>query len=233
MVYNWINIIQNYLLPPTCILCGNDGFDLQDICQSCYLHLPRNNLCCYRCAAILEIPSVTPILCGRCLSRRPAVDETYAPFIYQGAMRYLITSLKFGAQYKNARLLGLLLAGRLKQTAERPDCILPVPLHKARYRQRGFNQAIEIARTVSKELQIPLDLTSCRRHSNTPHQTTLTAKQRRKNLKNAFSLIKPVQAQHIALLDDVMTTGSTVYELAYLLKKAGVNRVDVWVCARA
>lgn len=148
-------------------------------------------------------------------------------------MRYLITSLKFGAQYKNARLLGLLLAGRLKQTAERPDCILPVPLHKARYRQRGFNQAIEIARTVSKELQIPLDLTSCRRHSNTPHQTTLTAKQRRKNLKNAFSLIKPVQAQHIALLDDVMTTGSTVYELACLLKKAGVNRVDVWVCARA
>lgn len=148
-------------------------------------------------------------------------------------MRYLITSLKFGAQYKNARLLGLLLAGCLKQTAERPDCILPVPLHKARYRERGFNQAIEIARTVSKELQIPLDLTSCRRHSNTPHQTTLTAKQRRKNLKNAFSLIKPVQAKHIALLDDVMTTGSTVYELAYLLKKAGVSRVDVWVCARA
>jgi len=78
-------------------------------------------------------------------------------------MRHLITSLKFGAHYKNARLLGLLLAEHLKKTAQRPDLIVPIPLHKARYRQRGFNQAIEIAKTVSKELQIPLDLGGCPR----------------------------------------------------------------------
>jgi ComF family protein len=173
------------------------------------------------------------MLCGRCLSLRPAFDETYAPFIHQGAIRHLITSLKFKADYKNARLLGMLLAEHLDKTAKRPDCILPVPLHKARYRQRGFNQAIEIARTVSRELQIPLDLNSCLRHRNTPHQTALSAKKRWKNLKNAFSIIKPVSAQHIAILDDVMTTGSTVHELAALLKKAGVSKVDVWVCARA
>jgi ComF family protein len=173
------------------------------------------------------------MLCGRCLSRHPAFDETYAPFIHQGAIRHLIGTLKFGANYKNARLLGMLLAEHLQQTAERPELILPVPLHKSRYRERGFNQAIEIARTVGKELQIPLDLASCRRHRDTPHQTQLTAKKRRKNLKNAFSVIKPIHARHIAILDDVMTTGSTAHELAYVLKKAGASRVDVWVCARA
>ncbi|MGZ8192242.1 MAG: ComF family protein [Methylobacter sp.] len=233
MVSNWIDIIQDYLFPPTCILCGNPGFNSRDICNSCYGHLPGNNQCCYQCAEILEIPATSPMLCGRCLSLRPAFDETYAPFIHQGAIRHLITSLKFKADYKNARLLGMLLAEHLHKTAQRPDCILPVPLHKARYRQRGFNQAIEIARTVSRELQIPLDLISCHRHRNTPHQTALSAKKRRKNLKNAFSIIKPVYAQHIAILDDVMTTGSTVHELAAVLKKAGVGKVDVWLCARA
>jgi ComF family protein len=148
-------------------------------------------------------------------------------------MRYLITSLKFGAHYKNARLLGLLLSDHLKQTAQRPDLIVPIPLHKVRYCQRGFNQAIEIAKTVAKELNIPLDLNSCIRHRDTPHQSALSAKQRRKNIKNAFSIIKPLYAQHIAILDDVMTTGSTAHELAYVLKKAGVDQVDVWVCARA
>ncbi|MDP3589058.1 MAG: ComF family protein [Methylobacter sp.] len=233
MVYNWINIIQDYLLPPTCILCGNPGHNSRDICHSCYTQLPRNNLCCYRCAEILETPATAPVLCGRCLSRHPAFDETVAPFIHQGAIRHLIGSLKFGANYKNARLLGMLLADHLKQTAERPDLIIPVPLHKARYRERGFNQAIEIARTVAKEMQIPLDLTSCKRHRDTPHQTQIPAKKRQKNLKNAFSIIKPIHARHIAILDDVMTTGTTAHELAYILKKAGASRVDAWVCARA
>jgi ComF family protein len=173
------------------------------------------------------------VLCGRCLSHPPAFDQTYAPFVHQGAIRHLVGSLKFGSCYKNARLLGLLLAEHVKQTADRPELILPVPLHKARYRSRGFNQAIEIARTVANELNLPLDLNSCIRHRDTPHQTQLSAQKRRKNLKHAFSLIKPLQVRHVAILDDVMTTGSTVHELAALLKKSGVTQVDVWVCARA
>ncbi|TAN67178.1 MAG: ComF family protein [Methylobacter sp.] len=245
MVYNWINIIQDYLLPPTCILCGSPGYNSRDICHLCYTQLTRNTLCCSRCAEILESPTTAPVLCGRCLSRQPAFDRTYAPFIHQGAIRHLIGALKFGADYKNARLLGLLLAEHLTNLFQadlhfpegcrpgKPDLILPVPLHKSRYRQRGFNQAIEISRTVAKELQIPLDLTSCRRRRDTPHQTQLPAKKRRQNLKNAFSIIKPIHARHIAILDDVMTTGSTAHELACILKKAGASRVDVWVCARA
>jgi len=240
MVNNWIDIIQDYLLPPTCILCGNPGYNALDLCYPCYTQLPGNNLCCYRCAEMLDIGTgatrtkpLPAVLCGRCLSRPPAFDQTYAPFIHQGAIRHLISNLKFGANYKNARLLGMLLAEHLKLAAELPDLILPVPLHKARYRSRNFNQAIEIARTVGRELQLPLDLTSCRRHRDTPHQTALPAKKRRKNLKNAFSIIHPIHVRHIAILDDVMTTGSTAHELAYLLKQAGVSQVDVWVCARA
>ncbi|MDD2723816.1 MAG: ComF family protein [Methylovulum sp.] len=233
LVYNWLDIIQDYLLPPTCLLCGNPGMPHRDLCQPCHQQLPRNTQCCYQCADRLPTPSSAPMLCGRCLSQRPAFDETYAPFVYGDSLRYLVMGLKFGAQYKNARLLGHLLAGHLQKTAEKPELILPVPLHNSRYRQRGFNQAIEIARTVSKEIQVPLDLHTCRRRHDTPHQSNLTAKQRRKNIKNAFAVVKPITVRHVAVLDDVMTTGSTVHELAKVLKKAGVARVDVWVCARA
>jgi ComF family protein len=233
MGYNWIDIIQDYLFPPTCILCGNPGFDDLDICGFCYRRLVRNNSCCYRCAETFTIAPASPALCGRCLSSQPAFDETYAPFIYQDEIRYLITSLKFAAHHKNARLLGMLMVEHLKQTAQKPELIVPIPLHKTRYQQRGFNQAFEIAKTVSRKLRIPLDPLSCLRHRDTPHQTELTAKQRRKNIKHAFTIIKPIRAQHVAVLDDVMTTGSTVHELASVLKKSGVSRVDVWVCARA
>lgn len=231
--YNWIKIIQDFLFPPTCLMCGNQGFDSRDLCHSCYKHLPRNTQCCFQCADLLEFPTTNPVLCGRCLGKKPAFDRTYAPFIHQGAIRHLITTLKFNAQYQNARLLGLMLAEHLRQVAEIPDCIVAVPLHKSRYRQRGFNQAIEIAAILSKQLLVPLDLTSCERYRDTPHQTRLSAKKRRKNIKNAFKLNHPLAAKHIAIVDDVMTTGSTVHELAALLKKSGVRKVDVWVCARA
>ncbi len=233
MVHNWLNIIQDYLLPPTCLLCGNKGFKSHDLCDICYQRLLRNKRSCYRCAEIFESNVSTPSLCGHCISTPPAFDETYAPFVYQAEMRHLVTQLKFGGHTKNARLLGLLLAEHLKQTAQLPELIIPVPLYKKRYRERGFNQALEIAKTVGKSLNIPLDMTSCHRMHDTPHQIGLTALQRRKNLEKAFTLIKPIKAQHVAILDDVMTTGSTVNELASLLKKSGIERVDVWVCARA
>jgi ComF family protein len=232
IVNNWLNIIQDTLLPPTCILCGNSGFNSKDICETCYRRLPKNNLCCYRCAEMFTSPIALPALCGRCLSETPAFDETYAPFIHQDEIRHLITGLKFGAQFKNARLLGCLLADHVDKAAEKPGCIIPVPLHKARYHDRGFNQALEIARTVSKTLEIPVNYTSCIRHKDTPHQTGLSAKKRRQNLRRAFSVQNPMHG-HVAILDDVMTTGSTVNALAKELKKAGVGRVDVWVCARA
>lgn len=232
-VDNWLNIIQDYVLPPTCLLCGNAGWQNHDICLICQQHLLQNHHCCYQCGEHFALPPAVPMLCGRCIAQPPAFDETHAPYIHQGAIRHLVTTLKFGATYKNARLLGQLLADQLRDSHRQPELLIPVPLHKSRYRQRGFNQSIEIARTVSKELAIPLDLSSCQRLRNTPQQSNLTAKQRRKNIKNAFAVVKPISASHVAIIDDVMTTGSTMDELAKVLKKAGVEKVDVWVCARA
>ncbi|WP_428357804.1 ComF family protein [Methyloprofundus sp.] len=111
--------------------------------------------------------------------------------------------------------------------------IIPVPLHPKRYRQRGFNQTLEIGKIISQQLFIPIDNRCCLHIKNTPHQISLSGKQRQKNIKNAFQLQSTPEAQHIAILDDVLTTGATANELAKELKITGVSRVDVWVCARA
>ncbi|ASF48453.1 ComF family protein [Methylovulum psychrotolerans] len=232
-VDNWLNIIQDYWLPPTCLLCGNAGERPRDLCQACYGQLLRPTQHCYQCAEPLPSPSAVPLRCGRCISRRPAFDETHAAFVYDDALRYLVTGLKFAAHYKNARLLGHLLAETVRQNAETPQLLIPVPLHKHRYRQRGFNQSLEIARTVAHSLNIPLRVDACQRCHDTPQQSRLNAKQRRQNLRHAFVVAKPLNVRHVAIIDDVMTTGSTVHEVAKVLKKAGVERVDVWVCARA
>ena len=202
-----------------------------DLCRACYDDLSRNLHCCYRCGEPFETAISTPQLCGRCLKKSPHFDETHAPFLYDDLLRFLITQLKFNQRYLHARLLGNLLATHLEQTAELPECIIPVPLHRRRYQERGFNQSLEIARHLANRLSIPLDLNSCIRNRNTAHQTELPAKQRRKNLRNAFSVISPLNHQHIVIVDDVMTTGATADALAQALKHHGVNRVDVWVCA--
>ncbi len=233
MVNNWLNIIQDYLLPPTCILCGNKGHASQDICKPCFSHLKRNLHCCYRCAQIFETAILTPQLCGQCISQTPAYDETHAPYLYHDVLPYLITTLKFKRQFKNARLLGYLLANYLQKTAELPELIIPVPLHKKRFRERGFNQSLEISKSLSRHLNIPIDTNSCLRIKNTRHQIELPAKQRHSNVKNAFKVKQAIKADHIAIVDDVMTTGSTVNELAKTLKRSGVHRVDIWICARA
>jgi Predicted amidophosphoribosyltransferases len=121
----------------------------------------------------------------------------------------------------------------LQKTAKLPEIIIPVPLHPQRFRERGFNQSIEIAKSLSRHLNIPIDTQSCIRKRNTLHQIDLPARQRQSNMKQAFKVKQPMKARHIAILDDVMTTGSTVNELAKVLKQSGVNRVDIWVCGRA
>lgn len=232
-VNNWLRCyIQNCVFPPTCLLCDSRSFSKKDICQPCLSQLIENSHCCYQCGNPFTEFSEPGKLCGQCLKNPPGYDCTVAPFAYQGAMRSLVTKLKFNDAYKNARLLGMLLAEKLRNDSL-PDCIIPVPLHEARYQERGFNQSIEIGRTVARQLKIPLELNACIRHRNTPHQVSLPAKQRHTNIKNAFSIAKPLHYSHVAILDDVMTTGSTVAEITAVLKQAGVQKVEVWVCARA
>lgn len=233
MVNNWLNIIQKKWLPPRCVLCGSRGDEDLDLCAGCLADLSRNVGCCYRCGEHFDTAIQVPQLCGRCLKKSPAFDETYAPFLYDSRMRYLIGQLKFANDYKNARLLATLLARHVADHAELPDCLLPVPLHRKRYRERGFNQSLEIARHLSRQLQLPLDLYSCIRQRDTDHQTHLPAKQRQKNMRSAFQVVQPLPYQHVAIIDDVMTTGATASALAAALKRAGVARVDAWICARA
>jgi ComF family protein len=232
MIIKIIQILFAYLMPPYCILCGAKGVKNRDLCEPCYLELPKNSPRCYQCTS--DFTSSNSIgLCPNCLKNSPAFDETFAPFVHNHAIRYLILQLKFHKHYPSARLLGNLLADYLEKTAELPDCIIPVPLHKNRYRERGFNQSIEIARVISKRLHLPLDIHSCIRHRDTAHQVGLTGEQRNENIKNAFSISPNFNAKHVAIIDDVMTTGSTVHELALALKIAGCHRVQIWVCAKA
>ena len=234
MVNNWRDIIQYSLLPPTCILCGDKGMGHMDLCQSCHDAQIETGCHCYCCAKQFSNENLNLHLCGDCQKNPPAFDKTFAPYIHQGAIRYLINQCKFNGAYKNSRVLGLLLANYLRNHSDTlPELIIPVPLHPERYQQRGFNQTLEISKIVARELSISVDNTSCLHIKNTPHQISLTAKQRRKNIKNAFQIIKAPRAKHIAILDDVMTTGATANELAKILKSSGVSQVDVWVCARA
>lgn len=204
-----------------------------DICQPCYDAQQEIGNHCDCCAKQFDNDHLSRSLCGACQTNPPAFDKTYTPYPHQGTIRYLINHCKFNGAYKNTRLLGLLLTNYLLKNAELPELIIPVPLHPKRYRQRGYNQTLEIGKIIAQELSIPIDNTCCRRIKNTAHQVSLNAKQRHKNIKNAFQLVHPPTAKHIAILDDVMTTGATANELAKTLKSANIKQVDVWVCSRA
>ncbi len=226
----WRNIMRTmyparfFLFPPL-VPDADTG-----LCQGCLADLPRNRIACRRCA----IPvGGEHELCARCRHNPPPFDATVAPWLYQGSMVNLIHRLKSLGQQPYARLLGGLLAEQLaERSATRPELILPAPAHRLRLRERGFNQAVEIARAVSHANGVPARADLLRKVRVTEHQSALTREQRLRNLRNAFSLIDEVPARHVALLDDVITTGATTRELARLLKRHGVERVDVWALAR-
>jgi len=172
--------------------------------------------------------------CGQCQRHHPAYNRLTSLFAYQGAARYMIHQLKYQQQMANARLLGTLLARHLaEQKRELPECIIPVPLHRLRLRQRGFNQAYEIARPISQRLQIPILDECCQRIRDTPSQSSLKSRQRRQNLRKAFSCSGLQGASHVAIVDDVVTTATTVEVLAKLLRRHGAQQIEVWTVARA
>lgn len=227
MVYHWLNRIQQRLWPTPCALClGRDPHG-RGLCPDCLADLPRLDPCCPRCALPLAAPDQ---VCGRCQRHPPHFDATVALFRYAPPVDRLVHGLKFGQALHFAPLFAELLAAHL---ADRPPpaCIVPVPLHPRRQRERGYNQAVEIARPLARRLGTRLDLGSCSRVRATSAQTRLDARQRRHNLRNAF-IVNRCPARHVALLDDVMTTGSTLNELAALLRCAGAERIEAWVCAR-
>ncbi len=233
LVNHWLDSIQQYLLPPKCVLCGHLGKGKQDLCEHCHNSIQLNHTSCHQCGEPMETASESLLVCGICQKNPPYFNTTYAPFLYDGVIKYLVLTLKYQSQLCCATILGNLLAQHLKEHAELPDYIIPVPLHIKRYHQRGFNQAIEIAKIISNILHVPLALTAIEKHKPTQVQSALPASKRTKNMRRAFSQKKPLQARHVAIVDDVMTTGATVNELSNTILKAGIQRVDIWVPARA
>ncbi|MEJ2059861.1 MAG: ComF family protein [Gammaproteobacteria bacterium] len=224
--------LLDVLYPPRCLVCGQGGVPGRDLCLACAAELPWQGHACTHCA--LPLPAGSSERCGRCQRRRPAFDSARAVFEYRPPLDSLLPRLKYGARLSHGRLLGQLMAERLAPGLEmRPDCVLPVPLHRRRLTERGFNQALELARPVARALGVPLAMDGVRRVRSTPPQVGLAAKARRANLRGAFELRSGFRPAHVLIVDDVMTTGATVDELARVLKRAGVRRVDVWACARA
>ncbi|MEN8180682.1 MAG: ComF family protein [Pseudomonadota bacterium] len=232
-VYNWIKTIPDILYPRRCLLCGAPGIDNRDLCGPCAENLPHNRHPCAICALPLPAGAPEGSVCGHCTQQRPEFDRCYAALEYDHLTGPLISRLKFNRRLSHAGLLSELLCDYLeRQQATLPQLILPVPLHRQRLQERGYNQALEIGRSVGKHFGLPVATRLCRRISATPAQTGLDRKARRKNLRRAFELAGSVNGMSIALLDDVVTTGATASELAGLLKKSGASRVDVWAVAR-
>ncbi len=172
-------------------------------------------------------------MCGRCLTAPPPWSRIVAPFRYAEPVSSLIWQLKYQSQLHVARTLGLLFAAYRQHELSLPDLIMPVPLHEKRLRQRGYNQALELARVLGRVLHLPVDTTSCDRSRETRDQLLLGPRQRELNMRHAFAVVRPLTCCHIAVVDDVLTTGSTAAALVRCLHEHGVERVDVWVMARA
>ena len=179
------------------------------------------------------MPQSSDLGCGDCQRDPPAFDVVHTVFSYRWPLDRLITGLKYHQQWHLARLFGELLACDPVIADSHVDYLVPMPLHPRRLRQRGYNQALEIARHVSRITQIPVIKNVCRRKRDTLPQTQCQGKQRRQNVKTAFTANGTVTGLRLAIVDDVVTTGSTANELAKVLKQAGADHVEVWCIARA
>ena len=234
LFYSAVHSGIQLLYPPYCLLCGGAGHNGMDLCVHCQQNLPFNHSACVVCALPLPPSTAENSVCGRCQKKTPHYDQAFSLFSYQQPVVWFIQQLKFNEKLVHARLLGdlLVVSDVIKLIAD-DVCILPVPLFKKRLRQRGFNQSIELARALSEKMGWPMELNRVQRVRETSAQTGLDAKERRKNIRGAFEVVESLLQKHVVIVDDVVTTGSTVNELSRVLKKAGVKKITVLSLARA
>jgi ComF family protein len=190
---------------------------------------------CTQCGRFL-FGEIHILKCGYCLTHPPLFDVTHALFPYEWPVSSFIVKLKFQHQIYYAKILGELMAMKIRTTwytdTRLPDCIIPIPLHPQRLAERGFNQALEIAKPIAKILSIPLHKQGIKRVKPTKAQSGLRAKERSQNMANAFAATRDYKGLKVAILDDVITTGQTVMECSRILKKLGTRQIDIWCCAR-
>lgn len=235
-IHTLLDSLACRLWPPSCLMCGMAGDFAadRDLCLACQATLPWNRHACRGCA--LPLPAEDAgALCGVCLQRKTRPLQTvHAVFVYAAPLDRLLPRFKFHQSLPAGRLVAGLMAEALQNIETRPEALLPIPLHRARLRQRGYDQALELAKPLSRALNIPLLQGALHRHKATAPQSRLHKRERQRNLRDAFRLAttRPLP-RHVALLDDVMTTGATLEAAARILHHAGVARVDAWVAARA
>lgn len=220
--------LESWLLPPECVLmhkpCQN-----RDLSNTLVGEWPVPTEVCPQCCE----PSKDSKLCGACLTHPPAFSQTQVGFYFDKELVDLLHGLKYGNKPSYARILGELLAERVN--VGEVEALIAVPLFIKRYRERGFNQAQLIAETLASSLQLPLINDAVFRIKDTPTQTHLNAKQRRQNLKKAFNVdsVKLKGLKHIALVDDVVTTGATMQSLAdRIIKNTQIEIVQAWSVAK-
>jgi ComF family protein len=216
------------LWPPRCLACGERGLG-RDLCLACATALPWNRVACPSCALPLPIPASA---CGACLRKTPPLDAVHAAFVYAPPLDRLLPRFKFHGDLAAGRLLAQLMVDTCSRL-DRPDALVPVPLHRRRLRTRGYDQALELARPMARALGLPLRADALRRVRATAAQSELSAPARRRNVRDAFIVAGTAKLpSHVVLVDDVMTTGATLHAAAKALRRVGVQRVDAWVCAR-
>jgi ComF family protein len=221
----------SHRVPSSCLLCG-DPTQSSRICEPCMNDLPWNSTHCVRCAE----PSVlADTLCGACIKSPPSFQSAFAPLTYEFPVKQMIEALKYRGSRAWARvfitLLTSELSAQLDDFDQTPDVIVPVPPDPKRIKSRPLDHTRFIARHLAKSLNIACDDRLVSKPHSTPAQTQLSHKERIRNLSDAFRVVENTY-QHVALLDDVITTGATAQVLAKSLAKSGVERVDIWAIAR-
>ena len=233
------------LLAPRCLACGEAGHGDLDLCVTCQAQLPWNQHACRQCGIALAQPSEQaavhadspghspPVRCGACLIDPPPFMHAFCPLQYRFPIDRLLPRFKFHGDLAAGELLATLMQWPV-DPYDLPGALVPVPLHRSRLRSRGYDQALELSRALARGLRLPLRANALRRRRATHAQTELGAIERKHNVRGAFWL-QPgaVLPAHVALVDDVMTTGATLAECARVLLAAGVQRVDAWAIARA
>lgn len=216
------------LLPRHCMSCGGPT-DSPGWCEHCTDALPWNDTACPRCA----LPTPLGAVCAHCLQRPPPFDGALAVFRLQAPVQQSIHRLKYHGDFTQAQCLADLTAKRIRAKGiDRPQALIPVPLHSRRLQWRGYNQAQELARRLGRELGIAVLTHAAQRRRATGDQIGQDASARRRNMRGAFAVTADLRDRHVALVDDVMTTGATLAELARCCRRRGAARVDVWVIAR-
>jgi ComF family protein len=230
--------LVNALFKQKCLLCDSKIIGTQAntlvVCEACLNDLPwHSNNACPQCGL-----SSRGQLCGSCINSPPSFDATHAVFLYDFPINAMMVRYKYGNSLNLGDTFGQFLAEKIahENLTENIDFVIPMPMHPQRLKERGFNQALEIAKVLTKNTKQKLSHKGVERKTLTPPQASLPLKERVKNIKGAFKVEENVKdkltGKRIAIVDDVMTTGASLNELAKTLKKAGASHVECWVIAR-